>query len=32
MYVPDPNEIGLGRLEAALERAVDAIVIETKVL
>jgi len=30
MYVPGPDEIGLGRLEAALDRAVPAIAVEAK--
>ncbi len=30
IFVPPPDELGLGRLEAALEQAVDALPIETK--
>jgi acyl-CoA dehydrogenase len=30
MYVPPPGEDGLGRLEVALEEAVDALAVETK--
>lgn len=30
MYVPPPTELGLGRLEAALDRAVEAREVETK--
>jgi acyl-CoA dehydrogenase len=30
IFVPPPEELGLGRLEAALEKAVDALPIETK--
>jgi acyl-CoA dehydrogenase len=30
IYVPDASEPGLGSLEAALDRAVDAIAVETK--
>ena len=31
IYVPQPDEVGLGRLEAALDRAVAALAVETKV-
>jgi acyl-CoA dehydrogenase len=31
IFLPDHDEPGLGRLEAALERALDALAIETKV-
>jgi acyl-CoA dehydrogenase len=31
IYVPGPNELGLGRLEAALDQAVPALAIETKI-
>ena len=31
IYVPPPQELGLGRLEAALQQAVAALAVETKV-
>ena len=31
IYIPPPEEPGLGRLEAALDRAVDALAIEAKI-
>ena len=31
IYVPPPEELGLGRLEAALEQAVAALAVETKI-
>lgn len=30
IYIPAPEEMGLGRLEAALEKAVEALSVETK--
>ncbi len=29
-FIPPPEEVGLGRLEAALDKAVDALKVETK--
>ena len=31
IYIPGPEEPGLGRLEAALGKAVDALAVETKI-
>ncbi|MCH7823900.1 MAG: DUF1974 domain-containing protein, partial [Acidobacteria bacterium] len=31
IYVPPPDEPGLGRLEAALDKAVEALAVETKI-
>lgn len=31
MYVPGPDELGLGHLEAALDKAVEALAVETKI-
>jgi acyl-CoA dehydrogenase len=31
IFVPDPDEPGLGRLEAALERVVEALAVEAKI-
>ena len=31
IYIPPPSEAGLGRLEAALEHAVEALAIETRI-
>jgi acyl-CoA dehydrogenase len=31
IYVPPPDEPGLGRLEAALDKVVDALAVETKI-
>ncbi len=31
IFVPGPNEVGLGKLEAALDKAVRAIPVETKI-
>ena len=31
IYVPPPHELGLGRLEAALDQAVAALAVETKI-
>ncbi len=31
IYIPGPEEPGLGRLEAALSKAVDALAVETKI-
>ena len=31
IYIPPPEEPGLGRLEAALDRAVEALAVESKI-
>jgi acyl-CoA dehydrogenase len=31
IFIPDEDEIGLGRLEAALDSAVEALKVETKI-
>ncbi len=31
IYIPPPHEVGLGRLEAALDQAVAALAVETKI-